>query len=85
MLPHCVWSLPPKGAAFCLGAARRQNRAPTLPHCVWSLPPKGAAFCLGAARRQNQSPHAPSLRVVASPKGALAPWGGPAALVGVSA
>jgi hypothetical protein len=57
MLPHCVWSLPPKGAAFCLGAARRQNRAPTLPHCVWSLPPKGA----------------------------LAPWGGPAALVGVSA
>ena len=59
--------------------------APTLPHCVWSLPPKGAAFCLGAARRQNQSPHAPSLRVVAAPKGALAPWGGPAALVGVSA
>ena len=56
-LPHCVWSLPPKGAAFCLGAARRQNKAPTLPHCVWSLPPKGA----------------------------LAPWGGPAALVGVSA
>ena len=51
-LPHCVWSLPPKGAAFCLGAARRQNRAPTLPHCVWSLPPN---------------------------------WGGPAALVGVSA
>lgn len=51
-LPRYVWSLPPKGAAFCLGAARRQNRAPTLPHCVWSLPPN---------------------------------WGGPAALVGVSA
>jgi general secretion pathway protein H len=24
-LPHFVWSLPPEGAAFCLGAARRQN------------------------------------------------------------
>lgn len=26
-LPHCVPSLPPKGAAFRLGAARRRNRA----------------------------------------------------------
>ncbi len=25
-LPHCVWSLPPEGAAFRLGAARRRNR-----------------------------------------------------------
>lgn len=50
---HCVCFLPPEGAAFRLGTARRRNRAPTLPRCAWSLPPGGAAFRLGTAQRRN--------------------------------
>src|SRR5450830_1106610 len=50
-------SLPPRGAAGRLGAARRRPGllAPTLPHFVWSLPPRGAAGRLGAARRRPDS------------------------------
>jgi uncharacterized protein len=46
-------ALPPEGAHFALGAARRQNTAPTLVASRTALPPEGAHFALGAARRQN--------------------------------
>jgi hypothetical protein len=54
MDPHARYrSLPPKGAQFALGAARRANGTPTLAKVLRSLPPKGAQFALGAARRAN--------------------------------
>ena len=40
-LPHCVSSLPPKGAQPAFGRPGDGLMAPTLPHCVPSLPPKG--------------------------------------------
>ncbi|VFR39549.1 hypothetical protein ANT2_4266 [plant metagenome] len=43
--------LPPEGAVFCLGTARRQKGPP---RCAFGLlPPEGAVFCLGTARRQK--------------------------------
>ena len=47
-------SLPPEGAAFFLGAARRKDPLPPRSRTACrSLPPEGAAFFLGAARRKN--------------------------------
>src|SRR3546814_5160289 len=55
MPPRCAFGLlPPEGALFCLGAARRQKDAPTLR--LWLAAPRGGAFCLGAARRQKDAP-----------------------------
>jgi hypothetical protein len=50
--PHAhIRSLPPKGAAASLGAARRESM--DAPHAHFrSLPPEGAAASLGAARRE---------------------------------
>ena len=46
-LPHCVPSLPPKGAQPAFGRPGDGLMAPTLPHCVSSLPPKGAQPAFG--------------------------------------
>ena len=46
-LPHCVPSLPPKGAQPAFGRPGAGLMAPTLPHCVPSLPPKGAQPAFG--------------------------------------
>ena len=55
-------ALPPEGAAFSLGAARRENIAPTLATACAALPPEGVAFSLGAARRENIAPTLPAAR-----------------------
>ena len=40
-LPHCVWSLPPKGAELAGGGPARRSVAPTLHRCAGRLPQRG--------------------------------------------
>ena len=75
-LPHCVWSLPPKGALTGCAEPRLGSSpaaglmSPTHPHCLRSLPPKGA-LTSRAEPRLGSGPAAG----FASPTRSGKPWG----------
>ncbi|CAM5292177.1 hypothetical protein ECAE60S_00319 [Eoetvoesiella caeni] len=68
----------PRGGAFCLGAARRQNIPPRCAATRLAAPPEGALFALGRPDGKIY-PHAAPLRGLLPPRGCFLPWGGPAA------
>src|SRR5450830_644089 len=71
-LPHCVWSLPPKGAQPALGrpGGGLDCWPPrSLTSCGRCPPGRPSPPWGGSAAGWTAGPHAPSLRVVAAPQG----------------